>query len=102
MTTRIDPPIVGRWPGGSPELVELCGIRFRRARRWTQSYRGCVAQYREDVPRNSAHLLVLGDGTFRIDHRDAFNPDASPVSHFIADHPLGRAAMALGFRVFLG
>lgn len=93
---RIVPPIVGRWPGGRPELVELGGVVYRRAR-WRQRYPGAVDQYRADVPRDSAHLLVLGDGSYRVDHVDRFNPDAgSPLSHFLADHPLGRAVMTLG------
>ncbi len=44
-------------------------------------------QYREDCDRRSHHLLVLRNGTFKVDHVDAFNPDypGNLLLHFIHD-----------------
>jgi len=92
---RIDPPLEGIWKGIWPEplpsVVNLRGRTFRRAR-LAEPSPGILAQYREHRARDSMHLYVLEDGTWSIDHVDAFNPDVGPlaaVRHFFADHPLG-------------
>lgn len=64
---------------------------FRRSK-LTEHKPSIVAQYREHRERDSMHLHVLADGTWRIDHTDDFNPDVGPwsaVRHFLADHPIG-------------
>ena len=87
----IDPPYTGEWSyQGAPDTVIVLGRGFRRAG-WRASYRGVVDQYREMVPLDSAHLMVLDDGSWRIDHVDQYNPDAGrPIQHFLCDHPIGK------------
>lgn len=82
----ITPPIRGRWPGPDfPETVTMAGRLFRKAG-WAWPYTGVVAQYREAIPVNSRHLLVLDDGSFIIDHYDEANPDAgAAIDHLIKD-----------------
>ncbi len=90
-------PMQGRWsPAGFPEYVFLDGVRFRKAR-WRQPYDGVVEQYRQDVPRMSAHLKVYADGRWEIDHVDEDNPDhGRPVEHFFNDHPVGKVVAVVG------
>jgi len=90
-------PMSGQWPTASfPEVVELAGRTFRRAR-WKQGYVGVVEQYREDVATDSAHLKVYEDGRWTIDHIDKFNPDKGrEVRHFFSDHPAGKLMLTAG------
>lgn len=83
---EVNPPIRGVWTApGFPKSVTLRGRVFKRAQ-WKFPKTGVVAQYREAVPVNSHHLLVLGDGTFIIDHYDEANPDAGrAIEHLIKD-----------------
>lgn len=82
----ITPPIRGRWPGPDfPDTVTMSGRLFRKAG-WKWPYTGVVAQYREAIPVNSRHLLVLDDGTFIIDHYDEANPDSDAAfKHLVKD-----------------
>lgn len=76
--------------GARPGLV--IAFIFRRAR-LSERRNGAIGQYREHRSRDSMHLHVLADRTWRIDHTDDFNPDAGPWSafrHLLADHPLGK------------
>lgn len=93
----IDPPIREPWPEqGFPDIIEIDGQTFARALR-KQPYTGVIEQYRATVPRDSAHLLVLDDGTYQIDHVDEYNPDMGyPVRHWAVDHPKGIATLLLG------
>lgn len=97
--TPIDPPVVETWPypaGDFPDVIEVDGVTFYRAVR-QQPYEGVIAQYRENVPRKSTHLLVMNDGTYIIDHVDEYNPDMGhPVRHFIIDHPAGKSLLVAG------
>ena len=100
MATFLKQPLRGWWGLSTfPEVIELDGVRFRRAI-WRQTYPGVVAQYREDKSGSSRHLMVNADGTWSIDHVDAVNPDHGPVDavlHFLIDHPVGNlAALGLG------
>lgn len=94
MATKISPPIIGYWNRHDfPELVWVIGRRFRKAV-IKQPYDRVVEQYREDVERNSRHLKVLDNLTWRIDHIDQDNPDRGrPIQHFVNDHPLGALTM---------
>ena len=81
-------PIGGPWPFGRrfPERVTAIGRSFTRARGAWPFYRGVMAQYREDVPRQSLHLHVMQGGRWVISHADAVNPDrGSHVEHLIRD-----------------
>jgi hypothetical protein len=91
----LEQPLVGRWAlPNFPESVRVGRAIFRKAV-WQQPYEGVVVQYRQDVERNSAHLKVYADGTFRVDHVDEDNPDhGRPVQHFFNDHPVGKAMKA--------
>jgi len=92
---KIEPPLLGPWEYGLefPGSFELEGKTFERAIR-AQGYDGVIAQYREAVPRDSAHLLVLDDGNWIIDHVDEYNPDRGhPVRHWIVDHPAGKGSV---------
>lgn len=95
----------GAWTFGTPERVTISGRSFRRAR-WRAYRVGVVDQYREEVPAGSLHLLVLADGSYRIDHRDDFNPDGadgSPLRHLVSDFIPSRAGiMVLGGLVVAG
>ena len=100
---RIDPPITGVWKHrGFPKVVWEAGVQFVRSDFWTLPQRGVCAQYRQAVRENAAHLHVLVDGSFRIDHLDEANPDQGEVvQHFIKDTPVGKglgpvACVALG------
>lgn len=94
---RLSRPITGRWPFlDYPPSLELRGRRFVRAR-WSIAYPGVVAQYREDRSRRSAHLKVLENGTWVIDHRDEYNPDRGAVlAHAGADTSAGKALRGAG------
>ena len=75
------------WPFGAelPDRVRLMGRDFVRAR-FRMWRAGVVAQYREAVPVNSLHVLVLDDGRYVIDHQDDFNPDqGNSIPHLFAD-----------------
>jgi len=97
---NIEPPIIEQWTyDGFPETIELEGTTFHRAIR-KQPYEGVIEQYREMVPRQSMHLLVMGDGRWVIDHVDEYNPDMGhPVRHFLVDHPRGKSVLVAGFGV---
>lgn len=93
----LEVPEYGPWPlEGFPDALELGGVFYHRAIR-KQWYRGVLEQYREAVPRDSAHLLVLDDGNWIVDHLDSYNPDMGyPVRHFLKDHPIGRGLIFTG------
>ena len=78
---KLSEPITGRWLWSPhlPERVQMKGRTFVISKRWAFPYVGVVAQYREDVDHDSAHLEVLSDGTYRIDHIDAANPERGHV-----------------------
>jgi hypothetical protein len=93
--------LAGPWPGGTPERVQIYGRTFVHSRRWAFPYAGgVVAQYREDVDRNSMHLKVFDDGHFEIDHVDAANPERGHVlAHAMQDvsgTKLGGVVVGLG------
>lgn len=95
---RVDPPITDKWEFGEdfPEAFELDGKVFERAIR-TQPYQDVIVQYREAVPRDSAHLLVMNNGMWVIDHVDEYNPDRGfPFRHFVVDHPKGKGTLVAG------
>lgn len=98
----IEPAITGPWllePGDFPEVIEIEGQAFTRAIR-KQPYEGVIEQYRAAVPRDSAHLLVLEDGSYLIDHVDEYNPDmGAPLRHWVVDHPRGKATIVAGLGV---
>jgi hypothetical protein len=76
------------WPAlGFPPSLILEGARFVRSPGLPR--RGVVAQYREDVPRQSRHVLVTEDAAgrlvYRVDHVDAHNPHYRPVAHLARD-----------------
>lgn len=78
-------PELGPWPfGGFPPAVELGG-RVYRLSEWAWPYPHVVAQYREAKPELAAHLQVLDDGSYLVDHLDESNPDFSPVAHLLDD-----------------
>lgn len=93
----LDPPIRAPWSFSDfPDHIEIDGVVFNRAIR-KQGYTGVIEQYRAATPRDSAHLLVLEDGTYQIDHVDEYNPDMGyPVRHWLVDHPRGVATVILG------
>ena len=97
---KLIPAASGRWalPTFPPELV-LDGLLFKKAR-WRGAASAVVAQYRQDVPVNSAHLRVFINGIWTIDHYDEINPDWSaskPLTHLIVDHPAGKFATAYSY-----
>ena len=90
-------PEAGLWPGRDlPSVVSIDGRLYRRTRLQETHGTRTVAQYRENVPRNSRHLRVYDRGHayyWRIDHVDHWNPDFGgyyAVRHFFSDHPLAR------------
>lgn len=94
----IEPPVSDVWPHGQdfPDVFEIDGHTFHRAIR-SQPYEGVICQYREAVPRDSMHLLVMNDGQYVIDHVDQYNPDMGfPVRHFLIDHPAGKPLLVAG------
>ena len=93
----IDPPISEAWSLDEfPDLITIEGREFRRAVR-KQPYDGCIEQYRETVPRESMHLLVMNNGMWVIDHVDEYNPDMGhPFRHFLVDHPRGKGVVVAG------
>jgi len=98
VAVHLDPPLSGPWPtlGTLPDRVTVLGRSFVRAF-WRQPRAGVLAQYREEVPERSMHLLVLDGGAeYRIDHVDDLNPDMGhAVGHFLDDHPSGRGLRAV-------
>jgi hypothetical protein len=97
MAIPLDPPIFGTWTEEDfPQAVEIDGMTFVRAIR-RQPYKGVVAQYRQDVARDSLHLMVLEDRNWLIDHADSYNPDLGhPVRHFLFDHPSATPVILCG------
>jgi len=97
MAFPIEPPEFGLWTERDfPQAVEIGGLTFARAIR-RQPYKGVIAQYRQTVPRDSLHLMVLEDGNWVIDHADEYNPDMGhPVRHFIFDHPSAKPLILCG------
>jgi hypothetical protein len=94
----LDPPLSDTWMFGNdfPDTFEIEGHTFHRAIR-QQPYEGVICQYREAVPRDSMHLLVMNDGSYVIDHVDHYNPDmGAPVRHFLIDHPAGKPLLVAG------
>lgn len=83
---RLPSPLRAVWPvAGLPHVVTLEGRRFVRSVGLSER-QGTVAHYREDAARNSAHVYVLSDGTYMIDHLDEHNPDHGAVlAHFWRD-----------------
>lgn len=78
-------PELGPWPfGGFPSVVELGG-RVYRLSAWAFPYPHVVAQYRQAQPELAAHLQVLDDGTYLVDHLDESNPDYAPIAHLVDD-----------------
>lgn len=94
---RIQPALTGVWQfEGFPRAIRINGTRFTRSRVWTWPYAGVVAQYREAQPTCAAHLQVLEDGTWRIDHLDEANPDQGRVvEHFVEDTTPGKVLKPL-------
>jgi hypothetical protein len=96
--TPLEQPVTGKWPfKGFPAVVQLLGRRFTRTS-WEWPYPGVAAQYREDVPAHSLHILVRNDGTWSADHVDEANPDHGFVlQHAAVDlPPVGKLAVFLG------
>ena len=79
--------MTGEWLLDSyPKKVIIHGIPFVKAR-WAKPEKGVLVQYREDTPKESKHLKVYDDGTWRIDHIDTHNPDTgSAIGHFFQDY----------------
>lgn len=108
---KLDTPESGVWPFGNdfPDAIEVDGMTFERAIR-KQPYSGVVEQYRQTNDKDSAHLMVLENGVWQIDHIDEYNPDMGhPVKHFLIDHPFGKALVysasgifSLGLAVIVG
>ena len=86
------PSLTGQWTfTGFPDSVSMFGRTFNKAA-WEQDYPNVVAQYREESPRSSLHLMVKKDNTWEINHADSFNPDTGVVSlmgHLIQDMLFG-------------
>jgi len=82
------PSLTGKWTfAGFPDTVSMLGRTFHKAV-WEHDYDDVVCQYREASPRRSFHLFVKKDGTWEINHVDAFNPDTGVLSllaHLISD-----------------
>jgi len=93
----LEAPLYGDWSLPSfPNEIEIDGKVFHKAIR-KQPYVGVIEQYREAVPRDSMHLVVLEDGQWMIDHVDAYNPDMGyPFRHFMIDHPIGKVFLFTG------
>jgi hypothetical protein len=93
-------PLRGTWtPQGFPPSVVLLGRTFKRAV-WAAPRRLVVAQYREDVDRDSMHLLVRADGSWIVEHTDDANPDRGLLlEHTFRDAiqtPVGAAIFSVG------
>lgn len=92
-------PLRGAWAfQGFPAVVTLLGRRFKRSA-WAFPMPGVAAQYREDKPAGSLHVLVHTDGTWSADHTDDANPDRGLLlEHAIRDvapTPVGRFLLFL-------
>lgn len=85
--TSLPTPLTGAWRfEGYPERISLMGRTFTRGDTWSAPIPGVAKQYREDVDRNAQHLYVLSDGSWRIDHVDAANPERGLVlEHALRD-----------------
>lgn len=93
-------PLRGQWTlSGYPPSVTLLGRVFKRSTKWAAPYHLVVAQYREDVDRNSMHLMVYADGHWVIEHTDDANPERGLVlEHTFRDviqTPAGAAVFTL-------
>lgn len=80
-------PLRGAWTfTGFPDVVQLGGRTFKRSDKWAAPLPHVLKQYREDVDRQSMHLEVLDDHTWRIDHVDEANPERGLVlEHAVKD-----------------
>jgi hypothetical protein len=97
---KLVPPLTGRWPLTTfPDRVTIDGFVFRRARFRAPSS-SAVAQYREAVPFQSAHLRIAPSGIWTVTHLDDINPDfggGEPLRHLLVDHPAGKLATAYSY-----
>jgi hypothetical protein len=97
-------PVRAAWPHPDlPPTVHLQGRTFRQTS-LALPVAGAVGHYREAVPFQSAHLVILDDGTYLIDHIDEANPDmGQAAAHAALDAPealtagLAVAGLLLGF-----
>jgi hypothetical protein len=64
--------------------VQVRGCTFAR-RDFGFGGQDVIAEYQEAVPTLAAHLYVMNDGTFEIDHVDEFNASDDPIGHFVVD-----------------
>jgi hypothetical protein len=79
------PLVRGRWPYADlPRIVTIRGHRFER-RDYGFGGEDVVAEYQEAVPTLAAHLYVLDDRSYEIDHVDDFHPGDDPIGHLIVD-----------------
>jgi hypothetical protein len=79
------PLVVGRWPYPDlPRVVQVRGHAFER-RDFGFGGEDVIAEYQEAVPTLAAHLYVMRDGTYQVDHVDDFNPSDDPIGHFVVD-----------------
>ena len=79
------PLIRGPWP--YPDLPRVAMIRGHRFERRDFGFGGedVIAEYQEAVPTLAAHLYVLDDGSYEVDHVDDFHPQDDPIGHFVVD-----------------
>jgi hypothetical protein len=76
---------VGRWLHPElPPVVEIDGFTFER-RPYGFGGDGVIAEYQEAVPTLAAHLYVLDNGTWEVDHVDEFHPEDDPLGHWVVD-----------------
>lgn len=87
------PLLRGRWPYKNfPAIVTVGSRPFKKAM-WQWPRPDVIAQYREDVERDSHHLFVMHDGTYVIDHVDESNPDKGHfLEHVLNDVMLRRVS----------
>ena len=77
---ELEQPLRGKWPlKDFPDRVVILGRVFKRSKTWAAPYHLVVAQYREDVDRDSMHLMVKADGSWLIEHTDDANPERGLV-----------------------
>jgi hypothetical protein len=76
---------VGTWPHlDLPPVVEIEGHVFER-RDFGFGGDDVIAEYQEAVPTLAAHLYVLDNGTWEVDHVDEFHPMDDPLGHLVVD-----------------
>lgn len=91
-------PLRGSWTlPDFPELVTVLDRTFRRSTTWAAPTPGVVAQYREDVDRNSLHLLVHADRSWVVEHSDDANPERGLVLEHAVRDVLQTTGGALAF-----